>query len=219
MGLFGTNVGPDIKIGGGDNGLLGQVGTAIQRPFSEIGKFFSGPDVPQYQSIAPTKQLTDQLAEEEKRAQQSPEEYQKKLMAGVDQSGSDVGFDPMSQALGSRAQRAFEKSGGDLSRQAQTQSTLNRLSQTQRAYDQKVALENYKRGIDYRYQAAQIQAEQTRSQVMNQLFGGLGQSVGVGLAAFNRPSYSPATPLPSVSAVPQLTMPSLEGPANSSYHL
>lgn len=206
MGLFGTNIGPDIKIGGGDNGLLGQVGEGIQRPFKEIGKYLSGESDP-FNAPPPSEELQGKLQGYQQKMLTNPYTLMNERMGGVNKAPGDLGFDPTSQALSGRAQRAFQKNAGSLPRQAELSSKIDVINRMGQAQDYNQKLLNFKRGIDERSAQLQMQAEATRNQVLGGLFGSIASAAGTyaGMKAGNSPNIpNPASQSAAWASAPPL---------------
>lgn len=201
MGLFGTDIGPDWDakkantvhgaqdLGGSIYGgiLGGAVGSDVftgnyDSAMRRLG--IGGSEVPGMPSTPMDPDLAKGLADYSQNASKSSGQIQQDLLRGTGKAASDLGFDPTSQALGSRAKRAFQNSAGDLQRQAEMQGQSTAFKRQQTAYDMQTQLKNYARGIDSQIQQHQIDAEKARSAAMGSVFAGVGQGLGYAAGSY-----------------------------------
>lgn len=160
--------------------------------FDEAGKMINGPEAPSFQPINPSENLQGQLNAQTQRAAQTPEQYKQQYLEGVSGAAGDVGFDPMSEALSGRSKRLFQKSAGDLNRQAELQGRNTYQQRAAHAIDTNQALENYKRGINYQAQQIAFEADKARSAVLAELLTGIGKGAGTAIGMMNKQGPSPS---------------------------
>lgn len=183
MGLFGSNIGPDIKIDAGTGGsILGGLGGGVPGFLAggflgnALGGMFSGP--PGLNIPEPSGDLKDRLRSVQSDLNTSPEEFQRRTLEGTQGAASALGFDPTQTALSHRASRIFNNSLGDLNAKSlinsQVQSNINRG----RGLDYGQQLVNFRRGLDSKVADLQMQAEGARNAMLGQIFGGIGAGVG-----------------------------------------
>lgn len=188
MGLF-DSIGsalPAIAGGVGGFALGGPAGAAIGAGLlgglgSALGAGGGGPPEAHIPNISADTQ--NRLDQHQIEAGQGAEALTNKYMSGVNQDPGALS--PTGEALSARAKRAFHQNAGDLSRQASYAGTVDAAHRAQQAAGQQITLDDYKRGVDSKIADIQLQQDATRSQVMGQLFGGIGSAAGTMIAMRN----------------------------------
>lgn len=203
MGLFDGGLNPGGIVGG----LMGAGASAAGPAGLLAGSFLgnqagnalglggpAGPNVP-----APSSELQGRMTSLQSNLNKSPEEVQQRTLQNTQNAAGALGYDPTNTALSHRASRIFNTNMNDLSTKALISSQLKSNEMRGNALDYGTQLRNFQRGVDFKVQDLQMQAESSRNALLGQLFGGLGSGIGsVAAMSKNRPSSMS----PSVDMVP-----------------
>lgn len=198
MGLFGTDIGPDINIGAPIEQGLRNVGGALGFNTGAFG----GQPTPQIPEAS--ADLQNAIAHQGQSTYGGADQWSNQYMKGAQKAGGllntdqnynkSLGGDFAStseanqDALARRSANVFNQNLGSLKQKADFAGVQREIQQTNQAASNQINLLNLKNNIDTRVQAASFAADQARAQVLGQFIGGIGSIGGAAIANASKKS-------------------------------